>query len=91
MRPRWFVSALPSRLCQHNLFAKVFACRLRVWHDGLVVNTDEMPLVLVSAGLLDDLCELARMAANALPEHDPIRRELRGAISEVRARCLMEP
>ena len=48
------------------------------------------PLVLVPASILDDLLELARLAADRIGE-DPLANALRGSTAEVRCSLLMEP
>lgn len=48
-------------------------------------------LVLVRMGHLDDLCELARAAADRLPEVDPLVTAIRGAVAQVRADAIPEP
>lgn len=48
-------------------------------------------LVLVPATTLDDALELARLAADRLPEHEPLRLSLIGAIGATRQAALPEP
>ncbi len=48
-------------------------------------------LVVVRADRLDDLCELARAAADQLPDTNPLVSALRGAVAEVRIGSVMEP
>lgn len=48
-------------------------------------------LVLVPAGALDDVLELARTLADRLPHNDPMALALRGSIGQVRAEIVMEP
>ena len=55
--------------------------------DDLTMNR---PLVLVPASILDDLLELARLAADRIGE-DPLANALRGSTAEVRCSLLMEP
>ena len=55
------------------------------------MNTLDGRLVVVSARDLDDVLELARVASDRLPEHDPIASNLRGAIAQVRTSAVMEP
>ena len=47
--------------------------------------------VIVSAGQLDDLVELASLAAQRLPETDPLTSALRGSIAQVRSESVLEP
>lgn len=47
--------------------------------------------VIVPAGSLDDLLELARLAAERLPDTDPLVSALRGRIAQVRVEALLEP
>lgn len=53
------------------------------------VNTDR--LVIISAQALDDLLELARMAAERLPQEDALHNALVGSISQVRTSATIEP
>jgi hypothetical protein len=48
-------------------------------------------LVVISAQGLDDLLELARMAADRLPQEDALHSALIGAISQVRTSATVEP
>ena len=57
--------------------------------DGMYASTDR--LVLVPAAQLDDLCELARLAAERLPSSDPVRSLLGAAAAEVRYGAILEP
>ena len=57
--------------------------------NTMYASTDR--LVLVPATLLDDLLELARLAADRLPEHDSLRMSLAGSVSATRACALPEP
>lgn len=57
--------------------------------SSMYASTDR--LVLVPATQLDDLLELARLGADRLPEHDPLRLSLVGSIGAVRACALPEP
>ena len=54
------------------------------------VNALEARLVLVPAGQLDDLLELARLASERL-HGDPVGDALRGSAAAVRANALIEP
>lgn len=62
-------------------------------HRGSMCHmmTSDERLVIVRAKPLDDALELARLAVERLGDADPIARELRGAIAEVRSSGLMEP
>ena len=48
-------------------------------------------LVLVRAAELDDLLELARLAADRLPDPDPLHAALVGSISAIRLGATIEP
>jgi len=48
-------------------------------------------LLLIPAAQLDDLLELARLAAARLPEYDALQLALIGAIAEVRISSAYEP
>jgi hypothetical protein len=48
-------------------------------------------LVLVPARRLDDLLELARLAAERLGDSDPIASALRGSAAQVRSDAILEP
>lgn len=48
-------------------------------------------LVLVSAAQLDDLLELSRLAAERIPDPDPLRAALVGSISALRLSATIEP
>lgn len=48
-------------------------------------------LVLVPAGALDDMLELARTLADRMPHDDPLALALRGSIGQVRSEIVMEP
>lgn len=48
-------------------------------------------LVLIPAAQLDDLLELARLAAERIPDPDPLRAALIGAIGAVRLAATIEP
>ena len=66
--------------------------RLRPANDRTMVDRVKVDrLLIVRADHLDDLCELARAAADRLPEHDPLPMALRGAIAQVRADAIPEP
>lgn len=75
--------------------------RTVVWSWRIVTNSDIMEameryvtadrLVLVPAAQLDDLLELARLAADRLPDPDPLRTALTGSISAVRQVATIEP
>ena len=47
-------------------------------------------VVLVKARTLDDLTELARLAAERLPESDPLVSALRGAIAQARTESVVD-
>ena len=71
-----------------------FASRLR--HKSARVRVAPMDtldgrLLVVPARPLDDLLELARIATERLPEHDPVASSLRGAIGQVRSSLVPEP
>ena len=55
------------------------------------MNTLDGRLLVVPARPLDDLLELARIATERLPEHDPVASSLRGAIGQVRSSLVPEP
>lgn len=58
------------------------------------MENDVMPaerLVIVSATQLDDLLELARLAAAELPLYHPLRSHLSGSIAAIRVSSTMEP
>ncbi len=48
-------------------------------------------LVLVPAAQLDELLELARLAAERIPDPDPLRAALVGAIGAIRQAVIVEP
>lgn len=48
-------------------------------------------LVLVRAGALDEVLELARLAAERLPQDDPLTFALKGTIGQIRSGVLIEP
>lgn len=53
-----------------------------------MITTDT--IVLVKARTLDDLTELARLAADRLPETDPLVLALRGVIAQARTESVLE-
>lgn len=48
-------------------------------------------IVFVSAKSLDDVLELSRLAAERLPQGDPLVSALRGAIANARLDAITEP
>lgn len=48
-------------------------------------------LVLVPAAHLDDVLELARLAAERLPPTDPLALALKGAVAQLRSEAVPEP
>lgn len=55
------------------------------------MDTLDGRLLIVPARPLDDLLELARIAADRLPDHDPVASSIRGAVAQVRASLILEP
>lgn len=55
------------------------------------MNATDGRLVVVPAARLDDLLELARLAADRLPEHDALTTALAGAAAQVRSDSILEP
>lgn len=55
------------------------------------MNALDGKAVLVPATLLDDLLELARLAADRLPEDDSLASNLRGQAASVRHSAVLEP
>lgn len=76
---------------------------LRVWLNGWLSRKDRVivrsmdrtdttdRLVLVRAAQLDDLLELARLAAGRLQQTDPLCLALTGAIASIRLEATVEP
>lgn len=55
------------------------------------MSTSTDRLVVVPAALLDDVLELARLAADRLPNPDPLRAALTGSTAAVRSAIIVEP
>lgn len=85
----WLVAG--SAVLAHQRQAQV---RLRTANKCVMmvaVDTSTDRFVLVPHRELDDLLELSRLAAERLPDTDPLASALRGSRAQVRSIAVLEP